>query len=149
VYKTLTLSSSTEGQLPAVLPGAIGATGHRLARRHSRRKIVSASLTTSLQESNFTLLSRVRDDARRDLITATFRWGVPREMLERIADMTPERLLQLVASLGDEAVFVLRSDFTNIIDLPADVARVYAASTTRRPAGTPNSGGHRGHSRTS
>lgn len=144
----LTLSSSTEGQGPTVLPGAVGATGHRLARRHSRREIVSASLTSSVQESNFSLLNRVRDDARRDLITATFRWGIPREMLERIADMTPERLLQLVTSLGEEAVFVLRADFSNIIDLPADIARVYASSTTRRPAGTPTSGGQRGHSRT-
>jgi hypothetical protein len=98
---------------------------------------VSASLTSSVEQSNFALLSRVRDDARRDLITATFRWGVPKAILERIADMTPERLLELVTSLGEEAVFVLRSDFSNILDLPADVARVYAAATAKRPAGTP------------
>ena len=98
---------------------------------------MSASLASSVQQSNFALLSRVRDDARGDLATATFRWGVPKGMLERIAEMTPERLLELVTSLGEEAVFVLRSDFTDILDLPADLARVYAAATTKRPAGTP------------
>jgi hypothetical protein len=99
---------------------------------------MSASLSpSSVQQSNFAILSRVRDDARRDPITAAFRWGIPTAMLERVGEMSPERLVELVTSLGEESVFVLRADFTEILDLPSDVARVWAASTARRPAGSP------------
>jgi hypothetical protein len=104
---------------------------------------MSASLTSSsIQASNYSILSRVRDDARRDLITAAFRWGIPAPMLERIAEMTPERLLELITSLGEESVVVLRADFTSILDLPSDVARVWAAATAKRPAGVPSSPRH-------
>jgi hypothetical protein len=97
----------------------------------------SAAVSTTISSANYVLLARLRDDARSDLIQAHFRWGVPKELLERIAHMTPEQLLELVNGLGDQAVFVLRADFGTLVDLPPGLSRVYAASVTRRPLGKP------------
>lgn len=75
---------------------------------------------------NFTAIGLVRDAAREDLAVACCRFGLTKDLLERISKLTPTDVLSLVARVGEEPLFVPRSDLTSLINAHPSVLPVLA-----------------------
>jgi hypothetical protein len=71
---------------------------------------MTSSNWSEVQTLNLTAIGLVRDAAREDLAAACCRFGLSKELLERISSLTPKDILSLVARVGDEPLFVPRSD---------------------------------------
>jgi hypothetical protein len=79
-----------------------------------------------IQTLNFTAIGLVRDAARDDLAVACCRFGLSKELLERIRTLTPTDVLSLVARVGEEPLFVPRSDLKSLITAHPAVLPVLA-----------------------
>lgn len=71
---------------------------------------MTSSDWSEVQTLNLTALGLVRDAALQDLAAACSRFGLSKELLERISSLTPTDILSLVARVGDEPLFVPRGD---------------------------------------
>jgi hypothetical protein len=93
----------------------------------------SAPLLTSVQQLNFSILHNLRDAARNDLVSACCRFGLSREQLDVIGNLTPNEVLGLVARMGDEALFAPRADLGTLLSIPSALLPLVAASRPRMP----------------
>lgn len=86
---------------------------------------------SEVQTLNFTALALVRDAAREDLAAACCRFGLSKELLERISTLTHTDVLSLVAHVGEEPLFVPRGDLTNLLSAHPTVLPVLATLPKR------------------
>lgn len=82
---------------------------------------------SEVQTLNFTAIALVRDAARLDLASACCRFGLSKELLERISTLTHRDVLSLVAHVGEEPLFVPRGDLTSLLSAQPTVLPVLAA----------------------
>ena len=82
---------------------------------------------TEVQTLNFTAIALVRDAAREDLAAACCRFGLSKDLLQRISTLTHTDVLSLVARGGEEPLFVPRGDLTNLLSAHPSVLPVLAA----------------------
>jgi len=87
---------------------------------------MTSSTWGDVQTLNFTAIGLVRDAAREDLAIACCRFGLSKEVLQRISSLTPTDVLTLVARVGEEPLFVPRSDLTSLITAHPAVLPVLA-----------------------
>lgn len=88
---------------------------------------------TSMQRANLTLLLLVRDAALRDPGAAVSRFGVQKHHLDSLVSRDPEELMEFVQHIGDQPLFLPRSDLPSLLTLPAGTAAIFASA---RPAPT-------------
>lgn len=89
---------------------------------------------SDVQTFNFTAIALVRDAAREDLAAACCRFGLSKELLERIRTLTHTDVLSLVAHVGEEPLFVPRGDLSNLLTAHPTVLPVLA-TVPKRNAG--------------
>ncbi|KQW02871.1 hypothetical protein ASC87_00510 [Rhizobacter sp. Root1221] len=78
----------------------------------------------------------MRDAAREDLAAACCRFGLSKELLERISMLTHTEVLSLVAHVGEEPLFVPRGDLTNLLSAHPTVLPVLATLPKRHAGHT-------------
>ena len=86
---------------------------------------------SEVQTLNFTAIALVRDAAREDLAAACCRFGLSKDVLERIRSLTHADVLSLVARVGEEPLFVPRGDLTDLLSAHPTVLPVLAALSKR------------------
>jgi len=91
---------------------------------------------SEVQTFNFTAIALVRDAAREDLAAACCRFGLSKELLERISTLTHTDVLSLVAHVGEEPLFVPRGDLTNLLTAHPTVLPVLASLPKRHVGNT-------------
>jgi hypothetical protein len=89
------------------------------------------TLMSDVQALNFSFLTLVRDAAREDLAIACCRFGLPVEQLKAISELSPAAVMQIVASMGDEALFAPRDDLGKLLTVPPAVLPVVSSARER------------------
>lgn len=80
------------------------------------------------QRANLNYLLLLRDAALLDLSGAICSFGVGKRQIAGIANLAPDEILEFVYGLGDQALFVPRSDLLTLFSVPKSVASAVAAS---------------------
>jgi hypothetical protein len=83
---------------------------------------------TAVQHFNFSGLSLLRDAARADDADACCRFGLGRAQLQRIGELSPQQVMQIVVEMGDEALFLPRADLPSLLAVPATLMPVLASA---------------------
>lgn len=84
-----------------------------------------------LQTLNFSTISLIRDAARKDLATASCKFGLQKAVLERISELSHSQVLSLVANVGEEPLFLPRADLTELLAAPQAVLPILASGPYR------------------
>jgi hypothetical protein len=90
---------------------------------------------SEVQTLNFTAIALVRDAAREDLAAACCRFGLSRDLLQRISTLTHNDVMSLVAQVGEEPLFVPRGDLPNLLSAHPTVLPVLATTLPKRHVG--------------
>lgn len=91
----------------------------------------NATSLSPVQRANLNLLLLMRDVALRDMGGAVCSFGLARQDFAAIVSRAPDELLSFVCGLGDQALFLPRSDLSALLALPPAVAPAIASA---RPA---------------
>jgi len=91
---------------------------------------------SEVQTLNFTAIALVRDAAREDLAAACCRFGLSKDLLQRISTLTHTDVLSLVAHVGEEPLFVPRGDLTDLLSAHPRVLPVLATLPKRHVGNT-------------
>lgn len=83
---------------------------------------------TDLEFSNLIMLFCAWGNARRDPVGTCSHYGLKASTVDRLAQMTCEQIVVLVASLGHTAIFQARPDLDALIDTPSSLVALVAAS---------------------
>lgn len=86
---------------------------------------------SEVQTLNFTAIALVRDAAREDLAAACCRFGLSKELLQRISTLTHSDVLSLVTHAGEEPLFVPRGDLSSLLTAHPSVLPVLTISPKR------------------
>lgn len=84
------------------------------------------------QRANLNLLLLLREAAMLDLGGAVCSFGVCKQELSAITSRAPDEIVSFVSSMGDQALFLPRSDLSTLLSLPSSVAPAIAASRRGR-----------------
>ena len=82
---------------------------------------------SDVQLINLTLLLTIRDAILQDRTAACCRFGLDAALAERIARLSVQQIMALVANLGDITLFPARRDLLALLDAPLPLARPLAA----------------------
>ena len=85
-----------------------------------------------LQRLNFAQLQLVRDEALVDKASACCRFGISLSDVEAISNMPGDVMLDRVMQLGQEALFVPREGLDRLLQAPAPLLPLVAASRPLR-----------------
>jgi hypothetical protein len=95
--------------------------------------------STDIQKRNLCGLMSMHDIARTDMATAIVRFGLGRKTLQRIADMAPAAMLELVWQAGERLLFKPSGEVAALLESlleedscvrPAEVFPAAAMATT-------------------
>lgn len=75
---------------------------------------------SQVQRANLNLLLLMRDAAMRDMGDAVCSFGLARQDFAAIMSRAPDELLSFVCGIGDQALFLPRSDLSSLLALPWD-----------------------------
>jgi hypothetical protein len=89
---------------------------------------------SNLQRANLTMLMAMRDDIKRDLVSACCRYGLEADQAAFIEALSVDDVLALVANLDDECLFPPRRDLLRLLDTPIPLAG--AVASVRPPFNT-------------
>ena len=84
---------------------------------------------SQVQRANLSLLLLLRDAAMRDIGGAVCSFGLGRQALVAIVSRAPDELLGFVCDMGDQPLFLPRSDLSTLLSLPAAIAPAIAAAS--------------------
>ncbi|RTL45536.1 MAG: hypothetical protein EKK53_06400 [Burkholderiales bacterium] len=88
----------------------------------------------AVQLLNFSFLSYVRDAARSDLASACCSSGLSPRQARSIGALTPEDVMQIVASTGNVLLFAPRDDIDTLLAAPRTVIPILASARVRGAA---------------
>jgi len=77
---------------------------------------------SQVQIANLNMLILVAECAKQDSATACSRFGLDAEQAEYVASLTYQDMLTLVAHLGDECLFLPRSNLVQVLAWPPQLA---------------------------
>ena len=83
---------------------------------------------TSLSQVQLNLLLLMRDAAMRDMGDAVCSFGLARQDFAAIVSRAPDELLSFVCGIGDQALFLPRSDLSSLLALPPGIAPAIASA---------------------
>lgn len=82
---------------------------------------------SDVQLTNLTLLLTIHDGVRQDPTAACCKFGLDAAQAERIAMLSVQQIMALVANVGDATLFPARRDLLALLDAPLPLARPLAA----------------------
>ena len=92
-----------------------------------------ATSLSQVQRANLNLLLLMRDAAMRDMGDAVCSFGLARQDFAAIVSRAPDELLSFVCGIGDQALFLPRSDLSRCSRSPAIAPAIASArSATAR-----------------
>jgi hypothetical protein len=98
------------------------------------------TVLSDVQRANLTMLMTIRDSILKDPGAACCKFGLHSEELQTLSTLSPERILSIVANLGQESLFCPRHDLTALLALPLPLgATMASARRPRRPNPASNS----------
>jgi hypothetical protein len=87
-----------------------------------------ATSLSQVQRANLNLLLLMRDAAMRDMGDAVCSFGLARQDFAAIVSRAPDELLSFVCGIGDQALFLPRSDLSSLLALPPAIAPAIASA---------------------
>lgn len=87
---------------------------------------------SDVQLINLSILITIRDHIKRDPVSACCRFGLHAEQARFFADLSIDRILALVANVGQECLFPPRDDLLALLTLPAPLAGPITSVRPRR-----------------
>ena len=85
---------------------------------------------SDVQRANLSMLMTLRDNIRRDPVSACCRFGLHAEQATLFAELSVEHILALVANVGQECLFLPREDLPALLKVPLPLS---GAITSVRP----------------
>lgn len=74
---------------------------------------------TNLQRANLSMLIAIKDDIKKDVVSACCKYGLHADQARFIEELSIDRILGIVANLGEECLFPPRQDFFHLLEAPA------------------------------
>ncbi len=87
---------------------------------------------SDVQISNLTLLLTIRDGVLHDKTAACCRFALDATQADRLAAMSIQQVMAIVANVGDASLFPPRRDLVALLDMPLPLARPLAAVQATR-----------------
>lgn len=87
----------------------------------------SRAALSDVQLANLTLLLTIRDGILHDRASACLRFALDASQADRLAQMSIQQAMALVAHLGDATLFPPRRDLVQLLDTPPALVRPVAA----------------------
>lgn len=78
---------------------------------------------SDVQLANLSMLITIRDHIKRDVVSACCRFGLRAEQANSFGELSIDRILAIVANIGQECLFPPRQDLFALLELPAPLAR--------------------------
>jgi hypothetical protein len=94
---------------------------------------MNAQTLSDVQIANLSLLLTIRDGIAQDKASACCRFALDAAQADRIAAMTAQQILALVANVGHSTLFHPRGDLLQLLDTPLPLTRPLASVHTRQP----------------
>ena len=77
---------------------------------------------SNLQRANLSMLITIRDDIKKDLVSACCKYGIQADQARVIENLSIDHVLAIVANLGEQCLFPPRQDFFQLLDVPVPLA---------------------------
>ena len=77
---------------------------------------------SDVQLVNLSMLITMRDNIKRDPVSACCKFGLRADQASFFGDLPVERILAMVANVGQECLFPPRNDLLDLLKLPAPLA---------------------------
>jgi hypothetical protein len=87
---------------------------------------------SDVQIANLTLLLTIRDGVLQDRTAACCRFALDATQADRLAAMSIQQVMAIVANVGDATLFPPRRDLVALLDIPLPLARPLAAVHSAR-----------------
>ncbi len=94
---------------------------------HQPNPAAGRAALSDVQLANLTLLLTIRDSVLQDRAAACLRFALDAVQADRLAGMTVQQAMALVANLGDATLFPPRTDLVQLLDTPLPLVRPVAA----------------------
>lgn len=87
---------------------------------------------TDVQLANLTMLLTIKDSIQQDRASACCKFGLQDAELSVLSSLSAERILAIVANMGQESLFPPRADLGSLLTVPLPLAGVMAAARPLR-----------------
>lgn len=87
---------------------------------------------SDVQLVNLSMLMTIRDHIKRDAVSACCRFGLRAEQANFFAELSIDRILAIVANIGEECLFPPRQDLFALLELPLGAVCAYAVGNPFR-----------------
>jgi hypothetical protein len=77
---------------------------------------------SDVQLANLSMLLTMRDNIKRDLVSACCKFGLRADQARFLGDLSIEHILAMVANVGQECLFPPRDDLVALLKLPIPLA---------------------------
>lgn len=84
-----------------------------------RGKSMDTIQLSDVQLINLSMLMTIRDNIKRDLVSACCKFGLHADQARFFGDLSIDRILAIVANIGQECLFPPREDLLALLSLPA------------------------------
>ncbi|RCW69392.1 hypothetical protein [Pseudorhodoferax soli] len=93
-----------------------------------------ALLLTDARSTNLYMAQAIRLGLERDPVGTCLRYGLNAEQGQRLLALTPQALHAMVASIGNQSLFLPRRDLLELLDAPEALRATLAAARPAVPA---------------
>ena len=92
---------------------------------------------SDVQLVNLSMLITMRDNIKRDVVSACCRFGLHAEQARFLGDLPVEHILAMVANAGHECLFPPRQDLLDLLKLPVPLAGPIMSVRPAKKAASP------------
>ena len=99
---------------------------------------MSAVELSNVQLINLSMLMTIRDDIKRDVVSACCTFGLHVDQARVFEDLSISHILAIVANVGEECLFPPRQDLFALLEVPVPLGGAIASvHPPHRPASRP------------
>ncbi len=73
---------------------------------------------SDVQLANLSMLMTIRDNIKRDAVSACCKFGLHAEQATFFAELSIDRMLVIIANIGEECLFPQRKDLLSLLKMP-------------------------------
>ena len=77
---------------------------------------------SDMQVINLSMLITIRDNIKRDLVSACCKFGLREDQASFFGDLSIDQIIVIVANIGQECLFPPRQDLVSLLELPVPLA---------------------------
>jgi hypothetical protein len=83
---------------------------------------------TDVQQANLTMLLTLKDSVQKDPAAACCKFGLKSDELQALSSLSADRILAIVANMGQQCLFPPRVDLGQLLALPLPLGGVMASA---------------------